>query len=121
MSRLGKIIQEKCPNCEQGDIFISKGNVFKLKMPRMHQSCSHCQHKFEREPGYFFGAMYVSYAFVVAQGIATYVILQYFIENPFFIIGAILLISILLSNINYRYSRIVWMYLFTKSKSNLLT
>ncbi len=74
MSRLKKIIREKCPNCEVGDIFISKGNLFQLKMPKMHHTCPHCQHKFEKEPGYFFGAMYVSYALVVAQGIFIYLL-----------------------------------------------
>jgi hypothetical protein len=28
----------------------------------MHESCPVCDLKFEREPGYFLGAMYVSYA-----------------------------------------------------------
>ena len=28
----------------------------------MHETCPVCDHRFEREPGYFVGAMYVSYA-----------------------------------------------------------
>jgi len=31
-------------------------------LPRMHANCPVCGLKYEREPGYFMGAMYISYA-----------------------------------------------------------
>jgi uncharacterized protein (DUF983 family) len=42
------------------------GSIFRYSIfrgfPKMHESCSICDLKFERESGYFLGAMYVSYA-----------------------------------------------------------
>ena len=34
--------------------------------PRMHERCPECGLKFEREAGYFLGAMYFSYALAMA-------------------------------------------------------
>ncbi|MFO0436645.1 MAG: DUF983 domain-containing protein, partial [Sphingobacteriaceae bacterium] len=52
----------KCPRCHQGDVFTEK-NPYKLnKVFSMHETCSHCQLKYEKEPSFFYGAMYVSYA-----------------------------------------------------------
>jgi hypothetical protein len=33
----------------------------------MHERCSHCGLHYEREPGYWYVAMFVSYAFNVAE------------------------------------------------------
>jgi len=33
-----------------------------LGFPKMHERCSVCHLRYEREPGYFLGAMYISYA-----------------------------------------------------------
>jgi uncharacterized protein (DUF983 family) len=41
------------------------GNIFRYSIfrgfPKMHERCPVCDLKFEREPGYFLGAMYISY------------------------------------------------------------
>ena len=47
-----------CPRCRQGAIF--RGS-FLFGFPRMHERCPVCGLKYEREPGYFLGAMYFSY------------------------------------------------------------
>jgi hypothetical protein len=36
---------------------------------QMHQDCPHCGFHFEIEPGFFWGAMYISYAFSVAVSV----------------------------------------------------
>ena len=42
------------------------GTIFRYSIfrgfPKMHERCPACDLMFEREPGYFLGAMYVSYA-----------------------------------------------------------
>lgn len=49
----------KCPRCRQGDLFVSP---FNIKKPLdMHEKCSCCNQRFMREPGYYFGAMFISY------------------------------------------------------------
>jgi uncharacterized protein (DUF983 family) len=44
----------RCPRCGQGRVFASAWT--------MHRACPACDLVFEREPGYFTGAMYFSYA-----------------------------------------------------------
>ncbi len=53
MSALHGILHHVCPRCRQGLIF--RGWL------AMHEACPVCGLKFNREPGYYLGAMYVSY------------------------------------------------------------
>lgn len=56
---VGDIFHQRCPRCRVGSIF--RDSIFR-GFPEMHERCPVCDLKFEREPGYFLGAMYVSYA-----------------------------------------------------------
>lgn len=88
----------------------------------MHARCSHCNESFTREPGFYFGAAYVSYALTVALWVAVLVALITFdslgwIEFSFFthpltfIISGVATLIILLPLI-YRLSRSIWIGLF---------
>src|SRR3712207_2725300 len=55
--RLRAIVLQRCPRCLQGRVFHG------LLTPR--ETCPVCGHRFEREPGYFIGAMYASYFLAV--------------------------------------------------------
>ncbi|WP_103072011.1 DUF983 domain-containing protein [Aquimarina sediminis] len=114
MRKLISILKGKCSKCEEGDIFVKESSGLKFGLPKMNEKCPSCNHKFMIEPGYFYGAMYVSYGLTVAEGIVIYLISSFFIVKPmhFFIILAIS--AILLSTTNYKYARILWIYLFTK-------
>jgi uncharacterized protein (DUF983 family) len=57
-STLGSILRQSCPRCRTGKIF--RYSVFR-GLPKMYERCSVCNLKFEREPGYFLGAMYISF------------------------------------------------------------
>ena len=59
LSRVGDILRQHCPRCRIGSIF--RYSIFR-GFPKMNERCPVCDLKFEREPGYFLGAMYVSYA-----------------------------------------------------------
>jgi len=52
--RLAALLRQRCPRCRDGRVF--RGIL------AMHEACPACGHRFEREPGYFVGAMYMSYA-----------------------------------------------------------
>jgi uncharacterized protein (DUF983 family) len=58
-STLASILQQRCPRCRIGRIFQS--SIFR-GFPKMCERCSICDLKFEWEPGYFLGAMYISFA-----------------------------------------------------------
>ena len=114
--RLFSLLKGKCPKCETGDIFSYKGSLLRFKAPVMNETCLHCGHKFEREPGYFFGAMFVSYAITVAEGIIVFLLWELFKPGiyDFRVIGLISLTLLILWFTNFRLSRIIWMYFFTK-------
>jgi uncharacterized protein (DUF983 family) len=55
---LSDILHQRCPRCRTGTIF--RYSIFR-GFPKMYDRCPVCDLKFDREPGYFLGAMYVSY------------------------------------------------------------
>lgn len=107
-----RIMTEKCPNCGKGAIFAERKRVFEL--PEMKERCDDCGYLYHREPGYFLGAMYVSYGLAVLQGLAAFLACYFFFPQLptlavcFIILGTILLFSIR----NFRISRVVYMYIF---------
>lgn len=108
------LFKNECPNCYKGKVFRDKSFFFSLGFPKMNKHCSHCHFKFEKEPGYFFGAMFVSYALAVGEGIMTYLVVHPFFEKAFDlrmipIVGTVLLS---LCFFNIRLSRIIWIYAF---------
>lgn len=68
-SRLRAILQRKCPRCLEGDIY--------RRWLKPHESCSVCGLKFEREPGYFLGSFYISYALGAIVGAPTVLLVIY--------------------------------------------
>ena len=107
------MLEGKCPKCEKGKIFSRKGNVFAFRLPQMHERCPSCGYKFEREPGYFLGAMYVSYGLTVAEMLVVF--LSIFWWMPLWPLYIIMLTVLLFSSLfNYRLSRIIWIHLFWK-------
>src|SRR5690349_9496369 len=58
ISTLQGIARQLCPRCRAGKIFLRS---FWRGFPKMNERCPVCGLKFEREQGYFLGAMYISY------------------------------------------------------------
>ncbi|NIO08639.1 MAG: DUF983 domain-containing protein [Deltaproteobacteria bacterium] len=83
----------------------------------MRVDCSNCKFRFEREPGFFVGAIYLNYAATVAIAIPGYFILDYFTritlaQQLVLWIG----FGILFPLAFFRYSRSLWLalnYLFS--------
>ena len=63
LATVGDILRQRCPRCRTGAIF--RYSIFR-GFPKMHERCPVCDLKFDREPGYFLGAMYVSYGLGIA-------------------------------------------------------
>ncbi len=115
MSRVIDTMKCKCPKCKKGNIFNNKGNILLLKIPTMNDRCPVCNYKFERETGFFFGAMFVSYGLAVAQMIISLVVFWYFIDlSPLRVFTIIALIAFLLSTVNFKLSRSIWIHFFYK-------
>lgn len=113
ISQWNAVVNSKCPRCRIGNAF--QGPTYSFKSNKMNEFCPHCHLKFEREPGYFYVAMFVSYGFNVAQTIAVcvaaYVIgLRLDYDNLWYFILILTITTILCSPFNYRYSRIALLY-----------
>lgn len=103
----------KCPRCRVGNVFV--GRTYSLKPQKMIEYCSHCNLRYEREPGYFYVAMYVSYALSIAEIVtvctASYILgLDMDHKNLYAYMGIVILTSVLLAPFNYRYSRMILLY-----------
>jgi uncharacterized protein (DUF983 family) len=102
-SRLGAIIKQRCPRCFQGQVF---AGLF-----RMHEHCPVCGLAFEREPGYFTGAMYLSYGLGIIATAPVWLLMA-FLGAP---LGSVLLASgfllVLGSPWLFRYARVLWLFL----------
>jgi hypothetical protein len=83
----------------------------------MNSRCRVCNEDFKRETGFYFGSAYVSYALTVGFGIGLYVLLCTWLKMetiPYLITFSTLLI--VLMPLFYRYSRLIWIHLFVKSR-----
>ena len=80
----------------------------------MKDRCDVCDYKFDREPGYFLGAMYLSYGLAVLQGIITFLIFYFFFPAvpTIWIPLTILFVVTLFSYKNYKLSRIMYIHIF---------
>lgn len=103
----------RCPQCRQGNMFIYPARQLH-KATRMHQTCPHCGLKFEVEPGFFWGAMYFSYAFGVAISVIFGVLAYWLFDDPEIWVYMVVIFTplFLLSPLSMRYSRVLMLYLF---------
>lgn len=116
ISKLDAVIECKCPRCREGAIFSRK--MYSLKGQGANEFCPVCNLRFEREPGYYYVAMFVSYAMNVAEmitiAVAAYILgLELVYENLWLYAGIILLGVLLCAPFNYRYSRVILMHWLT--------
>ena len=73
-SKLYSILTGTCPKCQNENMYLDKNPLHFNKILKMHENCSHCGLKYQIEPSFFYGAMYVSYGLNVATGIAAFII-----------------------------------------------
>ena len=112
------IFKAKCPQCQSGKMF--KKSALQLNgFTEMFDTCSVCGLTFEVEPGFFWGAMYVSYglgvAFAIAAFVISYVILETTVKTAFI---SIIVTLILLLPVMMRYSRNIWINMFVSFDKN---
>jgi uncharacterized protein (DUF983 family) len=107
------VVHAKCPRCRRGDMFATPMYGFKSQV--MLKNCPHCGMEYEREPGYFYVAMLLSYAMFVAEMVTVAVALSVLTgsKNPWLYVGVIMTIGVILSPFNFRYSRVMLLHWFT--------
>lgn len=108
-------VGNKCPKCHTGKVFHSDNPYKPGGALKMNETCSSCHLTYEREPGFFFGAMYVSYALMAAVFITWFVSdLLWLNMSPGALAGAAISSMLILFPIIYRWSRIIWINFFVK-------
>ena len=109
------IVAQRCPRCRIGMIF--QRSIFVIgswawRVPKMFERCPVCDLRFEREPGYFMGAMYISYALgllvIAVIAVVLWAVTRWWITKDF--IWAIVLFLPLAPAISL-FARVLWIYL----------
>ncbi len=100
--RLKAILRLRCPRCAEGRIF--RGFL------TCHETCPSCGLRFEREPGYYVGALYMSYGLAVLasapMGLAG-LLLGWEVSRT---LDLCLVDLAILSPWIFRYSRVLWIH-----------
>jgi uncharacterized protein (DUF983 family) len=91
----------RCPRCHQG-------KVYRWSM-RMNQECPICGLRFEREEGYFVGAMYASYGFQFLTITPVLFVLLLTTESAWTTLGVTIPQALIQAPVAYLYSRVIWM------------
>lgn len=109
ISTVSAILRQMCPRCRTGRIF--RKSIFS-GFPRMQEQCPNCGLRFEREQGYFLGAMYISYGLalvtIVVLGLVLWASTQWSLQK--IALWAILLFLPLAPTLTL-FSRVLWIYL----------
>ncbi len=114
-SRLYSIFKSRCPRCQEGDFFVSTPYDLK-RMGDIHVHCNICGLKYAKEPGFYYGAMYVAYALGVALFVTLWVSFNLFIPSlsTGWQIAIIIFATIILAPYLYALSKIIWANMFIK-------
>jgi hypothetical protein len=88
--------------------------AYSPKFQVMHPDCPHCGLHYEIETGFFWGSMYITYAFTVGLFIACFVALQVLAPTASKWYTVLLMVSLILGLLPLmaRDSRVIFLYLF---------
>jgi uncharacterized protein (DUF983 family) len=109
MSKISNILQCNCPHC--GKVSMYKTSVFNfLSFAKMNEKCTSCETNFHPEPGYYLGAMYVSYfisSFVfLITALVSMVVFEFTLTKTFVLLGVL---AVLILPYTLRVSRTIWL------------
>ncbi|ARS36063.1 DUF983 domain-containing protein [Pontibacter actiniarum] len=116
-SKLYSILKYKCPRCQEGQLFTYKGWSY-TRFSGMHSNCPCCRQSYEPEPGFYYGAMYVSYAITTAITISLLVAMSVLLEEITlaWFLGALATALLVFFPFIFRMSRAIWINFFIHYK-----
>lgn len=117
ISSVQSILKAKCPQCREGHLFPVSVFSFK-KLSAINHNCSVCQANLNPEPDFYYGAMYISYAFSVALVITALTAINILIEEPelWMYLTTVLVGNLILFPAMLRYSKVLYLYGLGKLK-----
>ncbi|WP_242434533.1 DUF983 domain-containing protein [Hymenobacter amundsenii] len=112
-SKLAGILQQRCPRCRRGQLFTHSA-LNLTQFTEMPPACPVCNLNYEPEPGFYWGAMYISFMFSTAIVLVIGFAVYYLLDDPdtWVYILAVATVSLVLTPWSLRYSRTLMLYLF---------
>jgi len=105
---VSSFLNAKCPRCGKGKVF--SGSIFSLRsFADTLECCPKCKLSYEPETGFFFGAMYFSYALIVGVIIIGSIVMN-FLDLFDYAIYLIPVFLIILLPLIFRHSRLFMLY-----------
>ena len=107
------VFTNKCPRCRKSSLFVKPLNI--AKPLAMNKTCANCNLDFEPAPGYYYGAMFLSYiigSFIILPAALFLVFgLKMSVESAMIVVvilGIVLFLKLL------RGSRALWIHMNIK-------
>lgn len=107
------ILEQKCPRCHQGKLFTH--SAFNLsKFADMPEACPVCDLRYEPEPGFYWGAMYITFAFSTGIMLVVGFLVYHLLNDPdtWVYVSAVAFFAVVLTPLSLRYSRTLMLYAF---------
>ena len=116
MGKLKSILNYECPRCRQTKLYVEP---FEMSKPvNMKHSCEVCNQRFEPEPGFYYGAMFISYIFSGWLFVGTALILVFAVGWSLeAAMGVVVAIAVITFFKLMRLSRSVWIHMMVKYNS----
>ena len=97
------LFRNLCPGCQKGAVF---SGIYS-----MNATCEFCGFQFEKEPGYYLGAMVISYVLGAFSMIPSVIALVFWFEVPWVWVVILPSLQVILMNpFLYRWSRLAWLH-----------
>ncbi|MEC5165759.1 uncharacterized protein (DUF983 family) [Flavobacterium sp. PL11] len=112
-SKLYSILTGTCPKCQNESMYLDKNPLHLGNILKMNENCSHCGLRYQLEPSFFYGAMYVSYGLNVALGIAAFLVSFYIFGSGLKVAFIVIILAIIiLFPLVLRMSRNIYINMF---------
>lgn len=116
-NKLYAIVNMKCPRCHEGKQFRSP--LLAGKVYDMHEKCPVCGQRYEIEPGFFWGAMYIGYALssgaLLIVALLCLMVFQLSLPQTYFVLAITFLIGFFY---NARLARSIWLNMYVHYDKN---
>lgn len=97
---IGRALRLRCPNCGVGRVYSGL---------KQNDGCTHCHYRYEREYGYFLGALIVTYAVIGGGALLAMILLIIAEASTPIAIGLPLVVGIVLVPLFTPFSHTLWM------------
>ena len=111
-TKIYSVFNNKCPRCSEGDFFEDSNPLNLKNVLKTHEYCPNCKLKYQIEPSFFYGAMYISYGLTVGASILTFIVLYALGFNLIEIFIGIIVILVLMTPFTLRLARLIYINIF---------